>query len=38
MVSGTYSSGTGNAYRYFDKNNNVVVQFARENNKEVLNK
>ncbi len=36
IVSGTYSSGTGNGYRYFDKNNNVVVQFARENNAETF--
>lgn len=36
IVSGTYSSGTGNGYRYFDKNNNVVVQFARENNAETI--
>jgi LPXTG-motif cell wall-anchored protein len=36
IVSGTYSNGTGNGYRYFDKKNNVVIQFTRENNAETI--
>jgi hypothetical protein len=36
IVSGTYSQGTGNCYRYYDRDNNIVVQFSRENNAETI--
>lgn len=36
IVSGTYSQGTGNSYRYYDKDKNLVVQYSRENEAETI--
>lgn len=36
IVSGAWPVTTGNAYRYFDKPTNTVIQFARENNAETI--
>lgn len=36
IVSGAWPATTGNAYRYYDKAANTVIQFARENNAETI--
>ena len=36
IVSGAWPATIGNAYRYYDKTTNTVLQFARENDAETL--
>lgn len=36
IVSGAWPATTGNCYRYYDKNSNTVIQFAREDNAETI--
>lgn len=36
IVSGAWPATTGNAYRYYDKATNTVIQFARENRAETI--
>ncbi|HBM80658.1 MAG TPA: hypothetical protein DD426_07465 [Clostridiaceae bacterium] len=36
IVSGAWPFVTGNAYRYFDKKTNTVIQFGRENKAETI--